>query len=111
MYYENQCWKCLRGSGQRKKAGSYVEPCSTSERIERLRQGKCRYAVKGNLASHAFPGGYPLYYLGHDNAVLCPKCANKEALLSLVGRDINYEDSDLRCEECGKRIESAYAED
>lgn len=66
---------------------------------------------KRQLASHAFPGGYPIYYLGYDNAVLCPKRANKEDLLTLIGRDINYEDPDLRCDECGKRIESAYGKD
>jgi len=111
MRYGNQCWKCPRGFSTGKRGSNYVESCWTNERAERLEKGKCRHFAKGNLASHAFPGGYPIYYLGYDNAVLCPKRANKEDLLTLIGRDINYEDPDLRCDECGKRIESAYGKD
>jgi hypothetical protein len=68
------------------------------------------------LPSYAWPGGYPIYYMDTDNSVLCPKCAN-ESLASEnenmrpVAMDVNYEDSGLYCDECSKRIESAYAEE
>ena len=65
----------------------------------------------GTLAEYAWPGGYPLFYLTDDEGdILCPACANKEADHPLVA-DVNYEDPALYCDECGNRIESAYAED
>lgn len=66
----------------------------------------------GKLSSHAWPGGYPIYYLDSENNVLCPDCANKDGMSSQpVAADINYEDPDLYCDDCSQRIESAYAED
>jgi hypothetical protein len=72
----------------------------------------------GTLPAYAWPGGYPLFYLAHDNGVLCPKCANEytperdnEDQLKPIAADVNYEDSALFCEHCNQRIESAYAED
>jgi hypothetical protein len=72
----------------------------------------------GKLMAYAFPGGYPIYYLAADNGVLCPKCANEytperdnDEQLKPVAFGINYEDAQLYCEHCNKRIESAYAED
>ena len=68
-------------------------------------------------------GGYPLYAVCEDSGVLCPKCCTKEAKLimragqdrdkqwQLAGVDVNYEDAELFCDHCNKRIESAYAED
>jgi hypothetical protein len=52
--------------------------------------------------------------------ILCHQCANRElertldpddAQFHVVGEFINYEDSDLYCDHCGRRIESAYGED
>jgi hypothetical protein len=77
------------------------------------------------LNTYAWPGAYPLYYITKDNGVLCPKCANENSALCLaapdsmdydpqwaiVDFDINYEDPDLYCDHCNKRIQSAYAED
>lgn len=69
-------------------------------------------------------GGYPKYWLTSDGATL-----SHEACLSncgriarairdgsscgwrVVGCDINWEDPDMRCDDTGKRIESAYADD
>lgn len=66
----------------------------------------------GKFDSYAWPGGYPLYYLDSDSTVLCPDCANKEDYTAPVTFcDINWEDPDMYCEDCGKRIESAYAEE
>jgi uncharacterized Zn finger protein (UPF0148 family) len=66
----------------------------------------------GQLPTYAWPGGYPLFYLGEDGDVFCPACANQiDANPEIVHVDINWEDPDLYCEGCSKRIESAYAED
>ena len=71
----------------------------------------------GKLPAYAWPGGYPIYYLASDDAVLCPKCANEytserdnESQLAPVASDINWEDAQLFCEHCNARIESAYGE-
>lgn len=80
----------------------------------------------GTLASWAWPGGYPIYYITKDNGVLCPTCANKQeakdvegkddpdyfmlASEQIVAADVNWEDSSLFCD-CGVRVQSAYAED
>lgn len=81
-------------------------------------------------------GGYPLFYLTADCAVLCPSCVNHGdgsiahvgcALLAMgatdpapcadsdpqwcvVGADVNWEDAELYCDHCNERIPSAYAE-
>lgn len=81
---------------------------------------------KGEFDKYAWPGGYPIFYLAADSGVFCPDCANKEQLVKdadsqpgypdldqwrIVAADINYENPDLYCDNCSKRIESAYAED
>lgn len=67
---------------------------------------------KGELPAFAWPGGYPLFYLDNEDNVLCPHCANKPGYNSdPVAYDISWEDPNLICDDCGKRIESAYAED
>jgi hypothetical protein len=65
----------------------------------------------GDLPAYAWPGGYPLYYLDKEDAVLCPTCANKEEADNIAAGDVNWEDADLHCDECSQRIPSAYAED
>lgn len=66
----------------------------------------------GKLSSWAWPGGYPIYYLDNENNILCPDCANKEGYSTEpVAADVNWEDSELFCDDCNKRIESAYADE
>lgn len=79
----------------------------------------------GTLQEYAWPGGYPIFYVVKDGGTLCPKCANDNKARTLEGDDdcpddnqwliiaaeINWEDSSLQCDNCNKRIESAYAED
>ncbi len=82
-----------------------------------------RFYHKGQAVSYAWPGGYPVYYVTSDGAALCPSCTTKERAQivrstvehshdgwALEGSDINWENSDLYCDHCSKRIESAYAE-
>jgi hypothetical protein len=69
-------------------------------------------------------GGYPLYFICTDSAALCFACARKEFRQiadsirnglhdgwRVAWCDINYEDSDLTCDHCSARIESAYGND
>jgi len=79
----------------------------------------------GNLPAYAWPGGYPIYYVCADGGILCPQCANKESTVRdadehpdypdydqwrIVAGDINWEDANLTCDNCGQGIESAYAD-
>jgi hypothetical protein len=65
----------------------------------------------GQLASYAWPGGYPLYYFDAENSILCPSCANKEGYNApIIGCDINYENTVLYCDDCSAHIEAAYEE-
>lgn len=74
--------------------------------------------------AYAWPGGYPLFLLTDDGATLHFACARKEARnvmdsiqrkasdgWRVVACDVNWEDSDLCCDHCSKRIESAYGDD
>jgi hypothetical protein len=64
------------------------------------------------IGPYAWPGGYPLFFLDKENNVLCYDCAIKEDYsYPIVAYDANWEDPHLFCDDCGKRIESAYAED
>lgn len=100
--YESQCWRCKNRP-----------MCSLTEIANNTKKGtaKCRYYVKGRHPAYTDLGGYPLYYLGSDNSVLCAKCADREPFASLIGHDINYEDPNMYCDECGKEIRPAYEND
>lgn len=81
--------------------------------------------VKAALRSGQYTdlGCYPLYFVTSDGAALSFESVRSELVSVLdsvrnghndgwcvVGVEINYEDSDLRCDHSGARIESAYAE-
>ena len=66
-------------------------------------------------------GSYPVYLYTSDGAALCFDCAREEyrqvsrAIREkasdgwrVVGCDVNYESTDLYCDQCNKSIESAY---
>lgn len=63
------------------------------------------------LPSYTIPGGYPMYYVDQFDWVLCPHCADQEQHKVGLVYSINWEDPFLYCDNCGSRIESAYAED
>jgi|GEM_PF-2465768 len=68
----------------------------------------------GKLAKYAWPGGYPLFYMTIKENCLCPRCAWEATESDCdypVVAGVNWEDPHLFCDECSKRIESAYAED
>ena len=80
--------------------------------------------IKKALRNGAFawPGGYPLFFIA-AGVPLCFSCVGREwrdvvhAHISPGGRhtgwfveacDVNWEDTDLTCDCCSSRIESAY---
>jgi len=73
---------------------------------------------------YAWPGGYPLYFMTNDGAVLSFKAAREqrrnilEAIRDrdnsgwrIVAVDVNWEDNELYCDHTNERIESAYGDD
>lgn len=68
----------------------------------------------GTLKKWAWPGGYPVFYIGSkDGSVLCADCAGDSDNYCRYQPDtaeINYENTELYCDECGSHIESAYCE-
>ena len=67
----------------------------------------------------SFPGLYPIYYVTQDGGILCPECVNMYLALCadsndpqwyVIASDVNWENPELICDNCGCRIESAYAE-
>jgi hypothetical protein len=66
----------------------------------------------GTFQHYAWPGGYPLYYVDNENNVLCSDCANEEDVSTeVVEYDVNWEDAEMLCDDCGYHVESAYADD
>ncbi len=71
---------------------------------------------------YAWPGGYPIFAITADYGCLCKKCVEDELSLiekadedsdqqwQLLALEINWEDSDLHCDNCGNQIESAYGD-
>ena len=74
--------------------------------------------------SHTSVGGYPVFMIAKDGGCLCYKCAKDNARLIIestrngfasewcyFASGINWENPELFCENCNRRIESAYCED
>ena len=73
---------------------------------------------------YAWPGGYPLFAICSDGGCLCKTCVkdNAKQVISATRTDdrggwavqavdVNWEDTALVCDHCGKLIESAYGGD
>jgi len=77
-----------------------------------------RLADQLTASPYAWPGGYPMFAATNDGAALCHRCtaSERESIGTTTGNDgltvelvaINWEDSELFCDHCGNRIESAY---
>lgn len=86
------------------------------------KQGEIIVQVKRAVKEkYAWPGGYPLFIVLADGAALCTDCTEKELGLIAAatsqdfrdgwkasGVDVNWEDPDLYCDHCSKRIKAAY---
>jgi hypothetical protein len=55
------------------------------------------------------PYGFPMYYLLHARAVLCPTCARAHPSTPVQPR-VNVENPTLHCAHCAERIEPAFKE-
>ncbi len=86
----------------------------------RMDQKQLPRDADGKYPAYAWPGGYPIFYMAADDSVVCSTCANSPDYRTwneddiehiLVASDINWESTDLYCDDCGERIESAYADD
>ena len=73
---------------------------------------------------YAWPGAYPLVLITTDGSCLCDKCTrgnwklvceesfnNTNCGFRVSGVGVNWENTDLYCDHCGKQIESAYGEE
>ena len=71
---------------------------------------------------YAWPGGYPLFAIATDGGCICKACAKDNAKLiiretrddsrsgwAIAAVEVNWEDAELTCDNCGNSIESAYA--
>ena len=72
---------------------------------------------------YAWPGGYPVYTIMSDGALLCPDCARSEYRQiarstkdkardgwHAIGADVYWEGPDEPCGHCGKPLPSAYGD-
>jgi len=84
-----------------------------------MKKLEIRRDKEGRCDKYAWPGGYPIYYVCADDGVLCPDCVDAERELIdsadehdkqwfVIDREINYEDYNLYCDNCNKRIDPAY---
>lgn len=89
----------------------------TFARIDKLSQVKATLRA----GSVTWPGCYPLFFITRDGAALCFDCARKEFRQvawdflndcstgwRISGCDVNYENQELTCDHCNKKIDSAY---
>lgn len=95
---------------------------------KRLRRHLKLEVNRDPLPAFAWPGGYPMFYVFADGGAVCPACVNRN--VSEIDEDVrrggrrnshggwavdawevNWEEPDMHCDHCGKRIPSAYAED
>lgn len=72
----------------------------------------------------SWPGAYPLALITADGGCLCQCCARTDWRLICVesfeqtncgfrvsGVGVNWENTELDCDQCGRRMKSAYGED
>ena len=93
---------------------------------KQTRKGINRSAAKATKAfvkqPYTWPGCYPLFAITKDCTALCHNCVknNLPTILEEIRTystgwavqaiDVNWEDTDLYCDNCNKPIESAYGE-
>ena len=78
--------------------------------MEMSKIDELRAENNGKLPDFTWPGAYPMYYINDSNQVLCSDCANK-GTHDVVNGEPNWENDSLYCDDCGKKIESAYGVD
>ncbi|HHZ94117.1 MAG TPA: hypothetical protein EYN67_00850 [Flavobacteriales bacterium] len=68
-----------------------------------------------SLRKYSFEGGYPLFYTGEHNNVHCADCAEECSFddanyVAHRTEAVNWE-SEIHCDLCSEKIESAYGYD
>lgn len=82
---------------------------------------ECKQAIRAKYTSI---GCYPLFLITSDGAALCVDCGRSEYRRinyamrhrlndgwRVTGSDVNWEDTNLYCDHCSEKIESAYGEE
>lgn len=64
------------------------------------------FLINGKVRSFTSVGGYPLFYWGGKEEILCPCCADEDKE-GVKGANVNWE-SKMFCDLCSSQIESAY---
>lgn len=94
----------------------------SKQALKRVRRTIGLTVCREPLPAFAWPGGYPMYYIFRDGGVCCPTCANdniesidaerfnRHGGWALDAADVNYEDTDCRCDHCHELIPAAYAD-
>ena len=72
---------------------------------------------------YAWPGGYPLFAITSDCGCLCKNCVSDKYKIiahstihelndgwQVLAVDVNWEDPNIVCDNCGNSIESAYGD-
>lgn len=80
-------------------------------------------AISSTLQGYAWPGGYPVFAITKDGWPMCSACIkdnirqivkdtheDNNTGWEIIGSEVNWEDHNLYCDNCGKIIESAYGE-
>lgn len=75
-----------------------------------MKKVRIKRDLDGRLPAFAWPGGYPIFYLDKQENILCPECASRE-VEDVVDSDVNWEDDNLTCDDCGRPIDCAYPPD
>lgn len=109
-------------TGEEKEKAPELAKEMAPEKPAKKSKGNLPRDSKGKLSAYAWPGGYPYFYIINGKDVYCHECAVAEDTYNqlvtdedapgneVTAADINWEDDSLYCENCGDRIESAYAE-
>ena len=100
-----------------------ANPCGKTRPVDKPYKvsAEIKHAIRNK---YAWPGGYPLFLVMSDGGALCLDCGKKEFRQiayahrhnlrdgwRVAAPDINWEETDLRCDHCNNKIESAYGED
>ena len=69
---------------------------------------------KYELPTHSALGNQPIYYIDHLDNFLCAECAwsfQDDPEVNIVNYEINWDEEDLICNECGETLDWAYSMD
>jgi DNA-directed RNA polymerase subunit RPC12/RpoP len=95
-------------------AAEYAKHVQSSSTVDRTENTMTQIVTHEELEASgpfAWPGGYPVLYLGTDSAYLCFSCAQQslggeDATLTAMILEGTYSDeADIACDNCGEAID------